>query len=235
MKKILFLVLLIPLLCSSKKFENFPITTTQTFNLSGNAKILSEKKLLIHLDTNMDYSIDTMKYNGLTKISFFNSFGELDSTHYFKMDTFFLSKIIYIKNYNKSKLLAIHYNRLGNKTVESKLVSMKDRIIYTKEYDTDTKKLWGKTWIKTEKSKVIWEKQENCKSKTYTESVYERDPTGNEIIIKTKRSPNKNQEYSIYTVKYLEWDTFGNWTKRIEYLETEMTGILTTRQITYYK
>lgn len=232
MRKIIYFLFIFVLFCSGVVIKEFPLRTKQHFNLTGNVKFMSEKSVLIHIDTNLNYTIDTMESNGLIKNCYFNHLGVLESTYYIKNDSIILSKTKYYDNRNGNKIFCIKYE--AKKTIESRFISFKDSILILKHYDTSNNKLEYKSWVKEENSQIIWMKSKLFKYKLISEYVYERDQNGNEITIKQKFGKDKNQEYYILKIKYLEWDSVGNWTKRIEYNEFDMNGTLVTREINYY-
>lgn len=207
--------------------------TTKSFDLLGKVGFFSEKEIKIHLNKDWNFSIDTINPYCFLSNKFFNSTGVIDSIYYFDKDSMFLSKLLYCNTPNNNEIISTQYDRLGKKTNETKFISFKDSITYVEDYNVNTKEMLSKTWIKTVNFKTIWMKSENVKNKVYSEWVYERDDNGIEIRIKTKFGFDKNQDYRILKIKYLEWDSKGNWTKRIEYNENENDCILKIRQIKY--
>jgi len=54
------------------------------------------------------------------------------------------------------------------------------------------------------------------------------------LMFSSKKIFKKNA-FTLYKVVYLEWNSLGNWTKRIEYNEADWTGKLVTRKIKYFE
>ena len=232
MKHLLFAICLVTLMCSSKKVEPYPIPNTQTFNLKGNVELMIEKSKIIHLDSDLIYTMDTIKYNGLTKYFYFNCLLELDSMLMSKMDTLFFSKVVYYKSMDAEHITSSHFTMNGIRTMITKYEKTEKNIVYCKNYDSK-KGLHSKLEEKWENSKIVWSKWESTLSTSYLEQIFEADNNGLDTIIKSRS--HKKDEFTIYKVVYLEWDSLGNWTKRIEYNETDWTGKLVTREIKYRK
>lgn len=232
MKHIFFVICLFTLFCSNKNIVIFPIPNTQTYNLKGNVEHIIEKSQLIHLDTHLNYTIDTTHYNGLTKYYYFNPLLELDSILMAKMDTVFFGKVVYFKNKKTNQNYSTYYSMKGIKQLDTKISKFKNNILYSKNF---APKLGyhSKTEEKWESSKIVWSKWQSTLSSSYYEQVFEFDSNGYETIIKTRN--HKNDAYTIHKVIYLEWDSLGNWTKRIEYNESDWTGKLVTKKIIYRK
>lgn len=152
MKKNIYFILIFILFCSGIVIKEYPIRTKQHLNLTGNVKFMSEKSVLIDIDTNLNYIIDTMESNGITKHCFFNNFGWIDSTYYLKKDSIILSKTIYFNTINEKKLFCIKYE--AKKIIETRFISFKDSILFTKNYDANTGELEYKSWVKEEKSNI---------------------------------------------------------------------------------
>lgn len=210
----------------------FPIPNTQTYNLKGNVELMIEKSQLIHLDTLLNYSIDTTHYNGLTKYYYFNLLLELDSILMAKKDTMFFGKTVYFKNKKTNQNYSTYYSMKGIKQLDTKISKFKNNILYSKNFAPELG-YHSKTEEKWENSKIVWSKWQSTLSSSYYEQVFEFDSNGYETIIKTRNY--KNDAYTIHKVIYLEWDSLGNWTKRIEYNESDWTGKLVTRKIIYRK
>lgn len=212
-------------------------STTESYDLKGKVRFLSERSVKVHLDKDWKYSSDTINPYNFISNKFFNKKGVLDSIYYFEKDSLFLSKVLYNYTSNNKGIVSIQYDKHGKRTNETKFVSFKDSIAYIEDYNANTKEILSKTWTKKDNFKTIWMKSENMKNKIYSEWVYERDDSGIEIGIKTKFGFDKNQDYRIIKIKYLESDINGNWTKRIEYSENEQETdcMLRTRQIKYYE
>lgn len=235
MKKLLIIILLTTIINGCRDLEILP-TTTISYDLSGNVEVFSEKSVKIQLNKDWNYSIDTINPPYFISSKFFNSKGVLDSIYYFDKDSLFHSKVILNFASDNKGIVSIEYDKLGKKTNEKKIISFKDSIEYIEDCNGNTKEILAKTWIKKANFKTIWMKSEDVKNKVYSESVYERDSDGIETGIKSKFGLDKNQDYRIIKIKYLEWDKKGNWTKRIEYneKEIEIDCLLRTRKIKYY-
>jgi hypothetical protein len=230
MKHLIYVICLVTLLCSSKKIETFPVYNTQTYNLKGNVKLMIEKSQLIYLDTLLNYTIDTIPYHGLTKYFYFSPLLELDSTLFAKMDTVFFGKRFYFKASKTSQIFSSTYSMKGLIELETKISKYKNNILCTKNY-APVLGYHSKTEEKWENSKIVWSKWESKLCSSYYEQVFQYNSNGFETIIKSRN--HKNDPYTIHKVVYLEWDSLGNWTKRIEYNESDWTGSLVSRKIVY--
>lgn len=235
MRTVLFLILFVSIISGCRELEIIP-TTTESYNLKGRVKLLSEKTEKIQRSDDFNYSIDTTTPYCVISNKYFNLNGVLDSIYYFNKDSLFLSKMLNNYHSGKSGVVSTQYDKQGRKKSEMKFISFKDSIVYVEEYEANSNELLSKTWTKKENLKTIWMKSENVKNNINSEWVYERDDTGNETEIKTKFGFDKNQDIRIIKIKYLNWDSKGNWTKRIEYEENniKVDCLLKTRQIKYY-
>ncbi|MBP1673063.1 MAG: hypothetical protein H6Q25_878 [Bacteroidetes bacterium] len=227
MKHLFFVICLVTLLCSSKKIETFPVYNTQTFYLKGNVKLMIEKSQAIHVDSLLNYTIDTNRFNGITKYFYFSPLLELDSTLFAKMDTIFFGKRFYFKTSKTSQMFSSTYTMKGVIELETKISKYKNNILYTKNY-APVLGYHSKTEEKWENSKIVWSKWESKLGSSYYEQLFEFDSNGFDTIIKSRNL--KNDPFTIYKVVYLEWDSLGNWTKRIEYNESDWTGSLVNRK-----
>ncbi len=232
MKHLLFAVCLVTLMCSNKKVEPYPIPNTQTYSLKGNVELMVEKSQLIHLDSDLNYTVDTIKHNGLTKYFYFNRLLELDSMLIAKPDSIFFGHFFYYKTLNRDRIYSSIFSMKGNKELDSKMIRFKNNILFCKNYDPILG-LHSKLEEKWENSKIAWSKWESTLSTSYLEQVFEFDANGFDTIIKSR--VHKKAEFTIYKVVYLEWDSLGNWTKRIEYNQSDWTGRLVTRKIQYFE
>lgn len=232
MKHLIFVISLLSLFCSSKNGQPYPIPNTQTYSLKGNVELIIEKSQLIHLDTLLNYTIDTIENNGLTKYHYFNQSLDLDSMMVAKSDTLFFSKVVYYKSLTSDNIFSSIYAMNGIRIMVSKYVKIQNNIVYSKNYDSK-KGLHSKTEEKWENSKIVWSKWESTLSSSYHEQIFEFDANGFETMIKSRL--HKKDTFTIYKVVYLEWDSLGNWTKRIEYNESDLTGEVVTREIKYGK
>lgn len=235
MKYLLFIILFTTIITGCQELEVLP-TTTKSYDLIGKVEFLSEKAVKVLLENDGNYSIDTANPYYFISGRFFNNKGVLDSIYYLDKDSMFLSKVLYNYTSDNKGVVSIQYDKHLKKKSEAKFVSFKDNIVYFEDYDANNEIL-SKTWTKKVNFKTIWMKSENVKNKVYSEWVYERDDNGIETGIKRKFGFDKNQDYRIYKIKYLEWDENGNWTKRIEYneKEPETDCMLKIRHIKYYE
>lgn len=232
MKHLFFAVCLVTLMCSSQKVEPYPIPNTQTYCLKGIVELLIEKSQLIHLDADLNYTVDTIKHNGLTKYYYFNRLLELDSMLIAKPDTLFLSKVVFFKPMDADQITSSIFTKNGIRTMITKYVKTEKNIVFCKNYESK-KGLHSKTEEKWENSKIVWSKWESTLSSSYHEQIFEFDANGFETVIKSRI--HKKDEFTIYKVVYLEWDALGNWTKRIEYNESDLTGSVVSREIKFRK
>ena len=232
MKHLFFAVCLVTLMCSNKKVDPYPIPNTQTYCLKGNVELLIEKSQLIHLDADLNYTVDTIKYNGLTKYYYFNRLLELDSMLIAKPDTLFFGKVFYYKTLNSDRIYSSNFSMKGKKELDSKMIRFKNNIVFCKNY-APILGLHSKTEEKWENSKIVWSKWESTLSSSYHEQIFEFDANGFETVIKSRL--HKKDDFTISKVVYLEWDSLGNWTKRIEYNESDLSVRVVSRQIKYGK
>ncbi len=233
MKNLFFVIFLLTLFCSSKKIETFPVTNTQTFHLKGNVKIMIQKTQSIHVDSLLNYTIDTNRFNGLTKYFYFSPLLELDSSYVLKEDTLFLSKDIFYKSPNSNNIYSSQYTKDGNQTLETVVISYKNNIVTKRVNSKSQVKFKSKIIEKWVNSKIQWMQWTLPFTKGYYKWTFERDSNGFERKIYIEMGPNSNKLKYTVLIQYLEWDSLGNWTKRIEYNESDWTGSLVSRKIVY--
>jgi len=198
-------------------------------------ELLIEKSQLIHLDADLNYTVDTIKDNGLTKYYYFNRLLELDSTCVIKGDSVFLSKDVYWKSSNTKSIYSSQFSQNGNKTMETVVIRYKDNIVTKRVCSKSHVKFKSKIQEKWVNSKIEWMKWTFPMTKGYNEWKFERDSIGFERKIHVKMGPDLKKKSYTVLIQYLEWDSLGNWTKRIEYNESDLTGSVVTRQIKYGK
>ncbi len=236
MRRILIVIFFTIILNSCKVLEIVPVTS-ESYDLIGKDSSFPEKSLTIRLDKDWNYFIDTTDSYCVISNKFFNHNGVLDSINYFDKDSLLALKGVYNFTSGNHGIVSAQFDKHGIKTNETRFISFRDSIVYLEDYKANTNELVSKTWAKKANFKNLWMKLEIVENKLYSEWVYERDVNGFEIVIKKKIGFDKNQDYHIFKIKYLEWDTIGNWTKRIEYdeKEPENGAILKTRYIEYFQ
>ncbi|TCN67603.1 hypothetical protein CLV25_10762 [Acetobacteroides hydrogenigenes] len=213
------------------------ITTTKTYGLTGNVEYVSEKIEKVTLAKDWNYTIDTKEPYCFISNKYFNRNGVVDSVVYLNKDSILLSKVLYNYNNDDNKgIFSIQYNNIGKKIYENICVNQEDSIAYFKTINADNKDIESKSWTKIVNNKTVWQKSENVKSKLISEWIYKIDNNGQDIEIKTKNSFDKKQNINIVKIKYIEYDKCGNWTKRIEFNDSDKNASLVkTRLIKYYE
>jgi hypothetical protein len=147
---------------------------------------------------------------------YFNGYGKPDSSKYELHEKYGITE-------NESRLLSKMFNE---STMLSKLPPMRDAIKYVKKLHEEHGFVFHCISAVPDLDstrKARWENLENLFGKT----AFER-------VVLCEYS-HKKDEFTIYKVVYLEWDALGNWTKRIEYNESDLTGSVVSRQIKYRK
>ena len=197
------------------------------YDLKGNVKFLSEKKIVFLYDETSD---TTKSYVQIIN-RYFDKNACINITEFFfNEDSTFLSSLKYY-----SDGTSILFDKEGNERNVSKIILVKDDIFYVEVYDHSTKKIIEKAWTKYDNEHIVWEKSIAIRDNFYMEDVYCRNHDGLDTIIKRKYG-NENSEYSLINIKYLSFDKKGNWIERLEYSLIDTNNyILKQRRIEYYE
>ena len=211
-------------------------TDKKMYGLSGNVSLLSETTIKMTYDENWNFSIDTIEPYSIISDRYFDLEGIITKVEYIIKDSIKIGKTIFNYSNPKSKIFSYQYDQNGEKIGYSEFLSTKDSVTEIRTVNIKTNKTTSKTFTKIKNGQLLWQKSSGTQHGIYSEYVYSRNNDGLETEIKMVFGPKKNLKERTLTVKYLEFDKFGNWTKRVEYNPTEVKQcILKTRKIIYYE
>lgn len=206
----------------------------KSYNLKGNVEYISDKKIPSVLtdewktvpDSNSSISIQN---------KYFDKHGFLTELEYFDKDSVLLLK----SEINKSKTGKYQgskdFDKNGNQTKQTKIISSSKDNLETETYDYKSGDLISKSKTEYENHLVKKQYSEFVSQRHKSEYIYKRDDEGNEIeismIVEFGDQKMENKSF----VKYMDFDEYGNWTKRIDYnKELGNECLVTVRRIKYY-
>jgi hypothetical protein len=228
------LLFIIFLGCSNKMKPEEQSLSLKSYNLKGKVEYFSDKKIPSILteewkavpDTNSTISIQN---------KYFDRDGFLINLEYYDNDSVLLLK----SEINKSKTGKYRgsksFDKNGNQINQTIIISSSKDNLEAETYDHKTGDLISKS--KTEYENYLVKKQysESVSPENKSEYIYKRDGEGNEIEISMIIEFGDQKMERIAFVKYLDFDEYGNWTKRIDYnKENGNECLLTIRIIKYY-
>jgi len=238
MKHTLIIIIVILIGCSNGMKTSEQSLSLKSYNLKGKIEYISDKKIpSILIDNDMETQIDTTH---LTSISFqnkyFNKNGYLTNLKYYDKDSVLLinSKILFSDSgkYKGSK----DFNKEGQQLKNTKIVSSNIDFLEIKTYDYKTGELLSKSKTEYENGLVKKQYSEFESQGHKSEYIYKRDNEGNEIEISMILEFSDQKIESKSFVKYMEFDKYGNWIKRIDYNKEKGNECLVTiRDIRYYE
>ena len=235
MKQTLLLTLIILLGCSNKMKTGEQSLSLKSYNLKGNVEYFSDKKIPSILtdewktvpDSNSSISIQN---------KYFDKYGFLTELEYFDKDSVLLLK----SEINKSKTGKYQgskdFDKNGNQTKQSKIISSSKDNLETETHDYTSGDLISKSKTEYENHLVKKQYSEFISQGHKSEYLYKRDDEGNEteisMIVEFGAQKIENKSF----VKYVDFDEYGNWTKRIDYnKEIGNECLVTVRRIIYYE
>ena len=207
----------------------------KSYNLKGNVEYFSDKKIPSILtdewktvpDSNSSISIQN---------KYFDKYGFLTELEYFDKDSVLLLK----SEINKSKTGKYQgskdFDKNGNQTKQSKIISSSKDNLETETHDYTSGDLISKSKTEYENHLVKKQYSEFISQGHKSEYLYKRDDEGNEteisMIVEFGAQKIENKSF----VKYVDFDEYGNWTKRIDYnKEIGNECLVTVRRIIYYE
>ncbi len=230
------LVLLI-FLCSCQgwsKNQTFKTTDLNSYGIYGKVKCYTETSQKVNCKDGWNCLHDTTEHYLITVKRYFGNNGILDSIEYFSENNMLIQTVKYDYN-NKNNIILFQYDKTGNEIKFSRQISFKDSILKTETIDSKTKKTISVSQTKYKNKLVLWQKSKELQKKLYSEYIYERNEKGLETQIKTIFGYENDKNENTVKIVYLEFDSYGNWIKRIEYNSDKTNCLLKTRVFTFYK
>lgn len=218
---ILFIVL-----CSCRSSEDL---ISKSYNLKGEVKIISEKTIPSICDSNSVVKLDSSKSRtvGIRNL-FFDKDGRILKWEVFKGDSVLTSYHDYL--YSESgKFIKLNSYKNGELDYYVIIRNRTNTSLVTETFDFKTNKLAAVFKIKYSNGLVSKMKIRDFKNKNHQSMRYKFDSLGNEI----ERA--RITDYGVkVNISYMEFDSVGNWTKRIEYYDEDKDCDLVVRRIEYH-
>jgi len=231
MKYLLTIIILIGLI--SCKIDKYAVGTSKRyFNLKGPVKFVSNKTTPMLFDSNWVINIDSAileetEYKNL----FFNKNGIISRWEAYNMDSVRLQYHEYIYS-NSVKLEMINIYKDEKLSEFVKDCNQRKSFLKTKTYENTSGKLTIVYKIIYDDYKVVKKIIHNKIDLSRQIINFEYDSSGN--VIKMTRRSDYYMGDEILLYKYLGFDNFGNWTKRIFYDPDDYgNGSMTIRRILY--
>jgi hypothetical protein len=228
------LLFLVFLGLSGCKSGDYLISTYKTsYNLKGTVRFVTEKTIPSICDSTCVYQFDSANFSSIRfRNLFFDENGKILKWEYFQRDSILTSNHDFIySSSGKFKKLDIYHKGKLNEIVKTRKHSKTS--LETETFDYETNKLTTVYQIEYVNGLVSTMTVRDFKNKTFQHLKYKQDYFGNEIEISRKSNSNETEEITI--IKYLEFDSIGNWTKRIEFKPEDTEDCkLVVRRIEYF-
>lgn len=210
----------------------------RSYNLKGKVEYFSDKKIpSVFIDKGWETLMDTTQ-SGLISIQnkYFNKNGYLTNLKYYDKDSILLtnSEILFSNKgkYEGSKDFDID----GNQLQWTKIIESTPEFLKVELYDFKTGDLISKSKTEYKNGLYIRQLSEYVNQNRKSDFIIKRDDEGNEIEISFVVEYGEQKVENVSNIKYLEFDSLGNWTKRIEYnRENGKECMLIIRRIQYYE
>lgn len=235
MKQTLLLSLMILTACSTRMKTGEQSFTLKSYNLSANVEYISDKKIPSFLTEEWSTVPDTSRAASIHN-KYFDEEGFLTESKYFDKDSLLLLRSEIIKSKTGKYQGSKDFDKNGNLTKQTKIISSTKDNLQTETYDYKTGDLLSRSKTVYDNHLVKKQYSETVSQGHKSEYIYKRDDEGNEIEISMiiEFGDQKMERKSF--VKYLDFDEYGNWTKRIDYnRENGNECLLTIRRIKYYE
>ncbi len=219
---------------SGCKSGDYLIATYKTsYNLKGTVRFVSEKTIPSICDSIWVTQLDSANLNSIRfRNLFFDENGNILKWEYFQRDSILTSNHDFIySSSGKFKMLNIYNKGKLSEIVKTRKHS--NTSLETETFDYETNKLTNVYQIEYVNGLVSKMTVRDFNNKTFQILKYKQDYLGNEIEISRKTNNTETEEITI--IQYLEFDSIGNWTKRIEFKPEETEDCkLVVRRIKYF-
>ncbi len=238
MKQTLILIVIVIMSCSNQLQVSKQKLSLKSFNLKGRVEYFSDKKIPSRLmDNNWSTQVDTLYLTSLSyQNNYFDKNGFLTNMKYYDKDSSLLidSRILFSKsgNYEGAK----DFDKNGEQLTYTQIVGSDTNFLEIETYDYNSGTLISKSTTEYENYLVKVQYSESIGQRNKSKYIYKRDADGNEVeILMSIEFGNQKIENRSFT-KYLDFDEYGNWTKRIDYNDEKKEECLVTiRKIKYYE
>lgn len=232
--KALVTILILSLFFSCNIKEGVEITW-KDYNIVGNVKMLSEKTMYVKCNENLTLRSDTF-LNKLTVIQnrYFNEEGLITKFFYFDKDSVMTFKNEYL--FSKGEIIGASYTNIKEKKTEKlEINKINENLFETKTFENESDEIIQTSYTHRKNGFTFKQEFENKfpgrVQKTTKYYIRNESSLVTEIIDSTRID---NQLFTTKTlVKYFEYDSKNNWTKKIEYPGDTICRII-LRKLEYY-
>jgi len=224
--------------CSNKMRTSEQTLSLKSYNLKGKVEYFSDKKIpSVFIDKDWETLIDTTKLGSISiQNKYFDKNGYLTNLKYYDKDSVLLlnSEILYSNSgkYKGSK----NFDKDGTQLKRTKVIESTTEFLELETYDFKTGDLLSKSKTEYENGLSVHQSSEYVNQNHKSDYTFKRDKDGNEIEISFVVEFGEQKMESVSYIKYIEFDSIGNWTKRIDYnREKDKECMLTIRRIMYYE
>jgi len=210
----------------------------ELYNLKGSVEYFSDKKTpSLFIDKGWEILDDTSQLGSISfQNKYFDKKGYLTNLKYYDKDSALIlnSEILYSNSgkYNGSK----DFDKKGNPIKITEIIVSTSNFLELETYDFKTRDLMSKSKTEYENGLPTHQSSENLNQNLKSYYTFKRDKENNEIEISSIMEFGEQKMENVSNIKYLEFDSIGNWTKRIDYnREKGNECMLTIRKLTYYE
>lgn len=224
--------------CSNQTKTSKQSISLKSYNLKGKVECFSDKKIpSVFIDQDWELLIDTSKLGSISfQNKYFDKNGYLTNLKYYDKDSTLLlnSEIRY---FNSGKYVGSKdFDKNGNQLKTTKIIESSTEFIELETCDFKTGNLVLKSKTEYKNGLPTHQFSENPNQNYSSDYTFTRDKEGNEIEISFLVEFGEQKLENVSHIKYLEFDSIGNWTKRIDYnREKGNECMLTIRRIIYYE
>jgi len=210
----------------------------ELYNLKGSVEYFSDKKThSLFIDKGWEILDDTSQLGSISfQNKYFDKKGYLTNLKYYDKDSALIlnSEILYSNSgkYNGSK----DFDKKGTPIKITEIIVSTSNFLELETYDFKTRDLMSKSKTEYENGLPTHQSSENLNQNLKSYYTFKRDKENNEIEISSIMEFGEQKMENVSNIKYLEFDSIGNWTKRIDYnREKGNECMLTIRKLTYYE
>ena len=238
MKKTLLFIILALIGCSNKTKTSEYTMSLKSYNLKGKVEYFSDKKIPSNfIDKDWKTLIDSAQSSSFSiQNKYFDKSGFLKNMEYYDKDSILLLNIVFLYSKSGKYKGSKEFDKEGNQLKQTKIIESSQDLLKLETYDYDTGDLLSISETEYENGLQIYMSSEFVEQNQKIEYVFKRDTDGNEIEISSTVDFGEQKMENVSYIKYLDFDSIGNWTKRIDHnREKGKECMLTIRRIAYYE
>jgi len=206
--------LIVLLLTSCEKKSNFDNFTARSFGLNGNIEKLSERRYPASFKN--DSILEAEDIAGKIKIhKYFDTQNTLVKTETYDSKGELLSETIVKDNISSKYIGSKTYNINGILTIESSVVESTDTSLVIQDLNINQNSTSLSELIYN-KNKLLINTRTHLNDTTFLEWTFFRNKKGEILYTRMIDKFGSMRDTAFLLAKYLEFDSVGNWTKRID-------------------